>query len=104
MRENRTYGSEGGAAQPSLPLSKPAARLFFDVGLRARASLIEYGFELQANPTNDYDAIIVAVNHADYASKSEADFKAMLADDKGIIVDLKGIYKGKINDIDYWSL
>lgn len=64
----------------------------------------EYGFEIKDAPTNDYDAIIVVVNHKEYSSLSEDDFKKMLADDKGIIVDLKGIYKDKIKDTDYWSL
>jgi UDP-N-acetyl-D-glucosamine/UDP-N-acetyl-D-galactosamine dehydrogenase len=64
----------------------------------------EYGFKLQAKPTNDYDAIILAVNHAEYANKSEDDFIEMMATDKGIFVDLKGIYKGKIKQLEYWSL
>lgn len=64
----------------------------------------EYGFKLQDEPTNDYDAIIVAVNHAEYTRLTEADFKNYLKGDKGIIVDLKGIYKNKIKAIDYWSL
>lgn len=64
----------------------------------------EYGFELCASPTNDYDAIIVAVNHKEYSNLSEDDFKNMLKPGSGIIVDLKGIYKGKIKDIEYWSL
>lgn len=64
----------------------------------------EYGFNLTEAPTNDYDAIIVAVNHKEYCNLEEADFNTMLKDDQGIVVDLKGIYKGKINNIDYWSL
>ena len=64
----------------------------------------EYGYELQANPTNDYDAIIVAVNHEEYKDLTEDQFKAMMADDKGVFVDIKGIFKNKIKDIDYWSL
>ncbi|MEO9534276.1 MAG: nucleotide sugar dehydrogenase [Crocinitomicaceae bacterium] len=64
----------------------------------------EYGFEIKAAPTNDYDAVIVAVNHAEYVEMEEADFQNLLRDDKGIIVDLKGIYKNKIKNIDYWSL
>ena len=64
----------------------------------------EYGFNLTEAPTNDYDAIIVAVNHKEYCNLEEADFNAMLKGDQGIVVDLKGIYKGKINNIDYWSL
>jgi UDP-N-acetyl-D-galactosamine dehydrogenase len=64
----------------------------------------EYGFNLCEKPTNDYDAIIIAVNHKEYTNYSEADLRKMLRDDKGLIVDLKGIYKGKIKNIDYWSL
>lgn len=64
----------------------------------------EYGVSLIENPTNDYDAIIVAVNHREYTRLTEADFKALLKDDLGIFVDIKGIFKGKIKDLEYWSL
>lgn len=64
----------------------------------------EYGFKITPKSTNDYDAIIVAVNHREYANLSEADLRGMMRDDNGIVVDLKGIYKGKINKLDYWSL
>jgi UDP-N-acetyl-D-galactosamine dehydrogenase len=64
----------------------------------------EYGVSLKAKASNDYDAIIVAVNHKEYQQLSENDFKKMLRDGKGVFVDVKGIYKGKINDLDYWSL
>jgi hypothetical protein len=39
-----------------------------------------------------YDAIIVAVNHTEYANKDEAWFMSMMTP-KGILVDLKGIYR-----------
>lgn len=64
----------------------------------------EYGVALTAQPTNDYDAIIVAVNHKDYKNLTEKDFRGMLNDDKGIFVDVKGIFKDKIKNIEYWSL
>ncbi len=64
----------------------------------------EYGFTLKDKMTNDYDAIIVAVNHKEYSNYSESDFQEMLKDGKGVFVDLKGIYKGKINNLTYWSL
>lgn len=63
----------------------------------------EYGFELSEKPTGKYDAVIVAVNHEDYVKMTEKDFSELLTD-KGILVDIKGIYRGKINNIDYWSL
>lgn len=64
----------------------------------------EYGFHLAENAGDDYDAVIVAVNHKEYCNLTEADFSNYLKGDDGIVVDLKGIYKGKINNIDYWSL
>ncbi|MFT6923664.1 MAG: UDP-N-acetyl-D-galactosamine dehydrogenase [Crocinitomicaceae bacterium] len=64
----------------------------------------EYGVPLTEHPTNNYDAVIVAVNHAEYKALKEEDFRAMLNDDKGIFVDVKGIFKDKIKNIEYWSL
>lgn len=64
----------------------------------------EYGVALTAEAGNDYDAIIVAVNHAEYKAMSENDFKGMMKDGNGVFVDVKGIFKEKINDLSYWSL
>ena len=64
----------------------------------------EYGIGLIEKTTNDHDAIIVAVNHKEYKSYTEQDFKNLLKDNKGLFVDVKGIFKGKINDLEYWSL
>ena len=66
--------------------------------------LHEYGVGLIKNPTADYDAIIVAVNHKEYKTYIEEDFKKLLKDQKGLFVDVKGIFKGKINELEYWSL
>jgi UDP-N-acetyl-D-galactosamine dehydrogenase len=63
----------------------------------------EYGFELTKNIGHGYDAVIVAVNHKPYLSLNEKYFKSILAP-KGIIIDLKGIYKNKLKTIEYWSL
>jgi UDP-N-acetyl-D-galactosamine dehydrogenase len=64
----------------------------------------EYGIGLNEKPENDYDAIIVAVNHKEYKNYSENDFKKLLKDGKGVFIDVKGIYKGAINELEYWSL
>jgi len=63
----------------------------------------EYGYELVKEMKGPYDAIIVAVNHSEYASKDEAWFKGMLKP-KGVLVDLKGVFRKKIKDLNYWSL
>jgi len=63
----------------------------------------EYGYELSNGMKGPYDAVIVAVNHKEYANNDEAWFKAILKP-KGILVDLKGTYRDKIKGLTYWSL
>ena len=63
----------------------------------------EYGVELSESPKGPYDAVIVAVAHHPYLTWDEADFKALLSD-KGVLVDVKGIYRDKIRELPYWSL
>jgi len=66
--------------------------------------LSEYGVGLVDSLSNDYDAIIVAVNHKEYKEMTEDQFRAMMKDDKGIFVDVKGIFRNKIKTLEYWSL
>ena len=63
----------------------------------------EYGFALDPEIGNDYDAIILAVNHEAYLNKPEGYFKG-ISKDKGVFVDVKGVYKDKIKELSYWSL
>lgn len=63
----------------------------------------EYGFKLTEKPANNYSAIIVAVNHKEYCGLSE-DYFMNLSAEKGILIDVKGIYRNKINKLVYWSL
>jgi len=63
----------------------------------------EYGFDMAEKAGGNYDAIIVAVSHLEYTMLTEADFKPMAAD-KCILVDVKGMYRGKIKQMSYWSL
>lgn len=63
----------------------------------------EYGVPLTEIGT-DYDAIIVAVNHQEYKALDENYFKSLLKDQKGVFVDIKGAFKGKITELEYWSL
>jgi len=64
----------------------------------------EYGIGLTTNLRSDYDAIIMAVNHSEYMHYNEAYFKSLLKDGKGVFVDVKGIYRGQVSDLEYWSL
>jgi UDP-N-acetyl-D-glucosamine/UDP-N-acetyl-D-galactosamine dehydrogenase len=65
--------------------------------------LHEYGFGLIGSPSNDYDAVIVAVSHKPYLDFDESYFKGLM-NKNGILVDLKGIYRKKIREMIYWSL
>jgi UDP-N-acetyl-D-galactosamine dehydrogenase len=64
---------------------------------------LEYGFELVNKPTGKYNAIIVAVNHNEYTLMSENEFKSISVEN-GLLVDIKGVFRGKINDLNYWTL
>jgi UDP-N-acetyl-D-galactosamine dehydrogenase len=64
----------------------------------------EYGIGLITETKKEYDAVIVAVNHKEYREMTEDNFKNFLKDGTGVFVDVKGIFKGKIKDLEYWSL
>jgi len=63
----------------------------------------EYGFELTPTIANDYDAVIVTVPHQEYKSLDENYF-ASITKEKALIADLKGTYRNKITNRNYWSL
>jgi UDP-N-acetyl-D-galactosamine dehydrogenase len=63
----------------------------------------EYGIHLIDDIANDYDAVIVAVNHQKYMSLNEDYFKK-ITNGNGILMDIKGVFRGKIKDLEYWSL
>lgn len=62
----------------------------------------EYGFGLN-KIGKGYNGVIVAVNHQEYVGLDEKYFASILGD-KGVLVDVKGIYKGKVKKLAYWSL
>jgi UDP-N-acetyl-D-galactosamine dehydrogenase len=63
----------------------------------------EYNLKMVKKPEGIYDAIILAVSHKEYMSLAEDWFNQYLTD-KGIVVDVKGILRGKIKNHTYWSL
>lgn len=65
--------------------------------------LHEYGFGLTENINKPYDAIIMAVNHREYVEKSNEYFKDLLVEG-GLLFDVKGAVRKKINGIPYRSL
>ncbi len=65
--------------------------------------LKEYGYKLMNEPAGEYDAIIVAVSHRQYVGLDESYFIS-LSNENPVLVDVKGIYRGKIKTMAYWSL
>ena len=63
----------------------------------------EYGISLLSAPHPPYDAVILAVAHQEYKGKDEAYFKA-LCQPKAVFADIKGLYRGCIHELNYWSL
>ena len=63
----------------------------------------EYKIDLKSKPSGKYDAVIAAVSHKEYLPLDEKYFSSLL-NDSGILVDIKGIYRGKIKKLNYWSL
>ena len=62
----------------------------------------EYGFGLN-KMGKAYDGIVVAVAHSEYRKLDESFFKSALSV-KGVLVDIKGLYRNKIKKLNYWSL
>jgi UDP-N-acetyl-D-galactosamine dehydrogenase len=63
----------------------------------------EYDFELSPAIEGPYHGIVVAVNHTQYASLEESYFQS-ITHPGAVFADLKGIFRGKISSLRYWSL
>lgn len=65
----------------------------------------EYGCTLVPQPApNTYEAIIIAVAHNEYFNMEEQYLTSLLKDGQGVLVDIKGTYRSKIKNLNYWSL
>ena len=87
ISELKTYGVE-------VDLSDPVA-----IATEVKA---EYQLSL-SEPKGSYEAVIVAVAHQQYSVLDESYFRSLLKND-GELIDLKGIYRNKMNSLKYWSL
>ncbi|MBQ5593836.1 MAG: nucleotide sugar dehydrogenase [Bacteroidales bacterium] len=65
--------------------------------------LQEYNIETTAKPSGKYQAVIAAVSHKEYVNLTQEDFDNLLVPN-GVLIDIKGNYKGKISKYSYWSL
>ncbi len=64
----------------------------------------EYGLELKTQIRNDYDAVVVAVAHDSYKQYDENYFLSICNANSPLLVDIKGIFRGKIKTMEYMSL
>lgn len=62
----------------------------------------EYGFGLVNKIAGDYDAVIITVPHKDYVSLDDK-YYSSITKPHGLVADLKGIYRNKITNRNYWS-
>jgi UDP-N-acetyl-D-glucosamine/UDP-N-acetyl-D-galactosamine dehydrogenase len=74
-----------------------------DPGASAHEVLEEYRIELKKKPSGKYEAVILAVCHKQYLKLKEEWFAPLLSKN-GILVDVKGVLRGRIKDLTYWSL
>ena len=63
----------------------------------------EYGFKLSPAIEGPYHGVVVAVNHREYTEKDEDYFRS-ICHENAVFADLKGIFRDKINSLNYWSL
>lgn len=63
----------------------------------------EYGIQLLEKPDKAYDAVILAVAHEAYCHLEE-DYFLSLTRPRAVLADIKGIYRGNIRRMSYWSL
>lgn len=65
--------------------------------------LQEYGIRLVERPGKKYDAVVVAVAHTTYLKLDESYFMS-ITNEHAVLADVKGVYRGSIHQMIYWSL
>jgi UDP-N-acetyl-D-galactosamine dehydrogenase len=63
----------------------------------------EYGFRLAESPSGLYDAVIVAVAHRPYLDMDPGFFRSIMGPNP-VLFDLKGVFRKKAGEMNYWSL
>ncbi len=73
-----------------------------DPGASPEEVMREYGITLSREPEGRYDAIVVTVAHKEYRDLDEKYFLDLL-NEKGILIDLKGLFRNRVKWLTYWS-
>ena len=104
QRSDRYADREGGNVMPFYAsVENPATMRQYEEARRANKGPDARKKAVQALKSQGYDGVIVAVNHQEYKKLDEKYFKSILSN-KGVLVDVKGIYRNHIKGITYWSL
>lgn len=95
VRELEDYGCKVDLADPYAAADEVMHE--YNIRLSDQKEIAKYGKE------RGYDAVVIAVAHNEYRNLDENYFLPIVADNS-VLVDIKGIYKGKIKQMRYWSL
>ena len=95
VKELEDYGCKVDVADPYA--SAVEVMHEYNIRLSDQNEITRYGKE------RGYDAVVIAVAHSQYRDLDENFFLPIVADNS-VLVDIKGIYKGKIKQMRYWSL
>ena len=63
----------------------------------------EYNLSMVDQISDDYDAVVVAVNHAEYQDHDQTYYES-ISKDAPIVMDLKGMYEPMNGSVQYWRL
>lgn len=95
VKELEDYGCKVDVADPYA--SAVEVMHEYNIRLSDQKEITQYGKE------RGYDAVVIAVAHSQYRDLDENFFLPIVANNS-VLVDIKGIYKGKIKQMRYWSL
>lgn len=63
-----------------------------------------FGVDMSSNICPPYNVVIVTVGHSDFLDLDENYFLSITVDKDALLADLKGIYRGRIKNMKYWTL
>lgn len=69
----------------------------------AEQMMKSYGIEIATQPTGRYDAVVLAVPHAEYISKGLAHYEQYLTA-AAMVCDVRGVWRNEVDGRRYWTL
>lgn len=76
---------------------------FYDPHAAAEEVKQEYGLNMVSSIGKGYDAVVLAVSHDVFKNYTE-DYYLSITNPGALFADLKGLYRNKISQLNYWSL